>query len=91
MHSTATALLKGLNDFLTNTDAGALNILILLDLSTAFDTVSHESLLTRLLNLGVEHTALNCSTTICLGWYYSGCPSWLYVGPLTFHHLFTMS
>ncbi|XP_045081279.1 uncharacterized protein LOC121583127 [Coregonus clupeaformis] len=48
LYITETALLKVVNDLLTSADAGALNILILLDQSAAFDTVSHQILLTRL-------------------------------------------
>ncbi|XP_074476551.1 uncharacterized protein LOC141758790 [Sebastes fasciatus] len=59
LHSTETALLQVLNNLLTSADTGALNILILLDLSAAFDTVSHNILLTRLQDLGIEGTALS--------------------------------
>ncbi|XP_010787619.1 uncharacterized protein [Notothenia coriiceps] len=57
-HSTETALIKVLNSLLTSADTGSLNILILLDLSAAFDTVSHTILLTRLRDIGIEGTAL---------------------------------
>ncbi|XP_038564705.1 rab proteins geranylgeranyltransferase component A 1 isoform X2 [Micropterus salmoides] len=57
-NSTENALLKVFNDLLTSADTGSLNILILLDLSAAFDTVSHNILLTRLQDLGIEGTAL---------------------------------
>jgi len=47
-HSTETALLKVLSDILLAVDSGDLAILALLDLSAAFDTVDHETLLRRL-------------------------------------------
>ncbi len=47
-HSTETAVLKVLADILRAVDGGDLAVLALLDLSAAFDTVDHETLLTRL-------------------------------------------
>jgi len=47
-HSTETAVLKVLSDILRAVDAGDLAVLTLLDLSAAFDTVDHATLLRRL-------------------------------------------
>lgn len=47
-HSTETAVLKVLSDILKALDTGNLAVLTLLDLSAAFDTVDHATLLRRL-------------------------------------------
>ena len=58
-HSTETALIKVFNDIQLNTDSGKISVLVLLDLSAAFDTVDHNILLDRLENwLGISGTAL---------------------------------
>jgi hypothetical protein len=43
-----TALVKVVNDLRANTDAKQLSVLVLLDLSAAFNTVDHDVLLDRL-------------------------------------------
>ena len=46
--STETALLKVVNDFLTDLDNEKISILSLLDLSAAFDNIDHKTLLSCL-------------------------------------------
>ena len=63
-HSTETALLKIVNDLRCNKDSQKLSVLVLLDISSAFDTVDHHILLNRLRSLvGLSGTALK--------WFYS--------------------
>ena len=58
-HSTETALLKIVNDILSNMDKGKMSALILLDLSSAFDTIHHGVLLSRLKDrFGIDGLAL---------------------------------
>ena len=47
-HSTETALLKIHNDIICNMDNGNITALTLLDLSAAFDTIDHSTLLERM-------------------------------------------
>ena len=47
-HSTETAVLRVLSDILLAVDQGEVTVLVLLDLSAAFDTVDHATLLRRL-------------------------------------------
>ena len=63
-HSTESALLKVRKDISLNMDGQKVTLLILLDLSAAFDTVRHDILLDRLRSrLGVTDQALNWFTS----------------------------
>ena len=63
-HSSESALLKVKNVILLNVDAQKVTLLVLLDLSAAFDTVRHDILLDRLRpRLGVTNQALNWFTS----------------------------
>ena len=58
-HSTETALIMVQNDILSALDAGSSAILLMLDLSAAFDTIDHDILLSRLSNVyGITGVAL---------------------------------
>ena len=50
-HFTETDLIKVQNDILSALDAGSSAILLMLDLSAAFDTIDHDILLSRLCNV----------------------------------------
>ena len=63
-HSTETALLKIVNDLLSALDDGKVSLLSLLDLSAAFDTIDHATLLSRL-----QHTFGISANT--LSWFSS--------------------
>ncbi|KAJ1112958.1 hypothetical protein NDU88_001218 [Pleurodeles waltl] len=57
-HSTETALIAATDDIRSLTDKGETVALILLDLSAAFDTVCHRTLIHRLSNAGIRGKAL---------------------------------
>ena len=58
-HGTETALIKVQNDILMNMDRQQVTLLVLLDLSAAFDTMDHQVLLNRLrLSFGIHGYAL---------------------------------
>eukprot|EP00745_Piridium_sociabile_P027300 TRINITY_DN439_c0_g1_i27.p1 TRINITY_DN439_c0_g1~~TRINITY_DN439_c0_g1_i27.p1 ORF type:complete len:1128 (+),score=135.82 TRINITY_DN439_c0_g1_i27:139-3522(+) len=59
-HSTETALLRILNDLLLALDDGKVSMLALLDLSSAFDTIDHDTLIDRLrVVFGIDGTVLS--------------------------------
>ncbi len=99
-HSTKTALLRVSNDILMAADAGECSVLILLDLSTAIDTVDHCILINRLHSLlDISGLALDWlssnlsdrSFSVSIGTYMSdsvplscGVPQGSVLGPLLF-------
>ena len=67
-HSTETALLKVTNDTLLNMNDQRVTLFLLLDLSAAFDTVDHDSLLHRLqFTFGVNGKVLSWSSSYLSG------------------------
>ena len=60
LHSTETAFIRVYNDIILFGGSGQNVILVLLDMSAAFDTINHEMLLTRLhQHFGISDTALD--------------------------------
>ncbi|KAK6175986.1 hypothetical protein SNE40_014357 [Patella caerulea] len=59
-HSTETGLLRVTNDIQMSVDAGSISLLVLLDLSAAFDTINHDRLLVCLKHdFGLDGIILN--------------------------------
>lgn len=99
-HSTKTALLRVFNDVFITTDSGDCVILVLLDLTAAFETTDHEILLFLLEQwVGIRGRALECFRSylvgrnfcVSLGGYssssaplLSGVPQSSVLGPLLF-------
>ena len=57
-HSTETALCRIYNDLVLNTCDGKASVLVMLDLSAAFDTVDHQLLMSDMEEVGVRDSAL---------------------------------
>ncbi len=99
-HSTESALLRVSNDILRGVDSGSCVVLLLLDLTAAFDTVDHDILIARLKNhVGVQGLALKWFSSylkdrtfsVSLGDYSSptaplvcGVPQGSILGPILF-------
>ena len=67
-HSIETALIKVQNDILSALDAGSSAILLMLDLSAAFDTIYHDILLSRLCSVyGITGNALDWFRSYLIG------------------------
>ncbi|XDV17601.1 hypothetical protein PO909_023435 [Leuciscus waleckii] len=63
-HSTETALVRVYNDLQMASDAGLCSVLVLLDLSSAFDTVDHHIMIRRLREwVGISGVALDWFTS----------------------------
>ena len=100
MHSTETALLKVQNDFLRNLDDGKTTVMVLLDLSTALDTLDHGGVISLLENwYGISGNALRwfasylmdrqqmVKVKVCVGEPFQtkyGVPQGSVLGPLLF-------
>ena len=63
-HSTENVLCKIHNDLVTNACSGKASLLVLLDLSAAFDTVDHDVLLADLFSCGILTDATHYSSHI---------------------------
>ncbi len=74
-HSTETALVKITNDLLLASDQGCISLLVLLDLSAAFDTIDHDILIDRLQN----YMGIHGQTLRCFKYYLSDCYHFVYL------------
>ena len=57
-HSTETALLHVTDDFLMAIDKSEVSVVVLLDMSKAFDSIRHDLLLQKLQSIGVASSSL---------------------------------
>ncbi|KAJ1123466.1 hypothetical protein NDU88_001935 [Pleurodeles waltl] len=82
-HSTETALIAATDDIRSLTDKGETVALILLDLSAAFDTACHRTLIRRLSNAGIRGKALEWIISFLSGRTQGTTPSSSYPSPTT--------
>ena len=76
LHSTETALVKVQNDILQSLGQNKVAVLVLLDLSAAFDTIDHETLLHRLehqFGIGIGDNSLSWITSYLTDRYQIVC------------------
>ena len=59
LHSTETALLYFTDEILKNMDDKKVSVIVLLDMSKAFDSVCHDLMLSKLCHIGVSNAACN--------------------------------
>ena len=59
LHSTETALLYFTDEILKNMDDKKVSVIVLLDMSKAFDSVCHDLMLSKLCRIGVSNAACN--------------------------------
>src|SRR3977135_3127553 len=100
-HSTETALLHVQNDILTSIDNKEITLLVLLDLSDAFDTVDHTILLNHLKNIGITGLVYDWFSSYLTGYTQAvfldgvspdsvnltcGVPQGSVLGPILFQH-----
>ena len=72
-HSTTTALLQVTNDWYSALDQGLVVGVIFLDISKAFDTVSHQLLLARLREFGFDPVNCECFASYLADRHQSTC------------------
>ena len=59
LHSTETALLYFTDEILKNVDDKKISVIVLLDMSEAFDSIRHDLMLSKLCSFGVSNAACN--------------------------------
>ena len=75
IHSTVTALLEATDSWAYNVDIKNINVIILLDLKNAFNTIEHRILLSKLDFYGISENSLKMVSVI-FGEPYTTMLSW---------------